>query len=110
MTIEQWKKRFVRIVYQKYEREPPQKRLPRFLDNVRDAEKAVLREKGRIRLASIPKEQRKRFLDHKLRIAPVFPDLFLLCDLYGMDLEYGFGRLLEWFKKQKDRETKSGRQ
>src|SRR5882762_4995979 len=110
MTIEQWKNRFVRIVYQKYQREPPHKRLQRFLDNVRDAEKAVLREEGRLKLASIPKKQRKRFLDHKLRIAAVFPDLFLLCDLYEMDMEYEFGRLLEWFRKQKNKEIKGMKQ
>ncbi len=100
MTIKQWKSRFVRITYKKFECVPPAKRLKFLLANVQDAKRAVLLKEGKP--TNIPRDRRKKLRDYKHRLAAVFPDLFLLCDLYGMDLDYELRRVMSWFEKQKD--------
>jgi hypothetical protein len=104
VTITQWKKRFVGITYRKFARIAPEKRLKFFLDNVRDAKLAVMLKEGIIRPASIPRKRRGKLQDYKHRIAAVFPDLFLLCDLYEMDLDRELARVMKWFRKQKNRQ------
>ena len=102
MTIMQWKQRFVRVTYQKFKRVPPHARLKFFLGNVRDAKQAILPEEGILKPSKIPRARRKKLHDYKHRIAAVFPDLFLLCDLYGMKLDYELQRVLDWFENQQE--------
>lgn len=80
---------------------PLKKRLKFFMGNVRDARLAIMLKEGIIRPASIPKKRRRKLHDYKHRVAAVFPDLFLLCDLYEMDLDYELSRVMKWFRKQK---------
>lgn len=101
MTITQWKDRFVRVAYQKFRRDPPAKRLKFLLGNVQDAKQAVLLKEGIVKSATIPPGRRKKLADYKHRITAVFPDLFLLCDLYGVDLDRELRRVMVWYKKQK---------
>jgi hypothetical protein len=102
VTIKQWQNRFVRVMEKKFKSIPPQKRLKYFLGNVRDAKQAVLLKERIIKPSSIRMGRRKKLYDYKHRIAAVFPDLFVICGLYRMNLDYELTKVMKWYEKQKD--------
>ncbi len=94
MHIQHWQKSFVLAVNKKFPKEfSPEQRLLALHRQVSDVSQTI---------------QSGEFggVDLNLRIASIFPDLFMLCEQHGVDLEKELPKALAWFNSNKPTSTR----
>ena len=101
MTIEEWKEEFARAVDRKYPNKwGPQDRLLSLFRQVGDASGAIQVKEG------ILKGGNPKFKNVPHRLAAIFPDLFVLCAHYGVDMEDELDRVMDFFRPDAEKRYK----
>lgn len=89
MDIDDWKRQFVTAVTDRFPKKfTPEQRMLAILRQVSDVSERIQFGKGT-----------QDELRH--RIAAIFPDLFMLCENQGVELDEELQKVIEWFKSNK---------